>query len=143
MNFNVVDGDRDYLELADEYAKLYNNHKIPVSEIRERFNLSQNKHYKLLKYCREHGMVKLRYKYNKWDKRPKKEKKIIKNYTIVNDKHYRYYAVRKFIKDKKYHFATFKKEEQAQRMVELLKECNWDFDRRFELKERVLNEFNC
>ena len=121
MNFNVVDGDRDYLELAGEYARLYNNHKIPVSEIRERLNLSQNKHYRLLAYCREHEMVKPRYKYNKWDKRLKKEKKSIKNYTIVNDKHYRYYAVRKFIKDKEYHFATFKKEEQAQRMVELLK----------------------
>ena len=139
MNFNIVDGDRDYLELAGEYARLYNNHKIPVSEIRERLNLSQNKHYRLLAYCREHEMVKPRYKYNKWDKR-REVKKPIKNYTIVKDKHYRYYAVRKFIKDKEYHFATFKKEEQAQRMVELLKECNWDFNKRYELKEQVLNE---
>ena len=139
MNFNVVDGDRDYLKLADEYARLYNNHKIPVSEIRERLNLSQNKHYRLLAYCREHGLVKPRYKYNKWDKR-REAKKPIKNYTIVKDKHYRYYAVRKFIKDKEYHFATFKKEEQAQRMVELLKECNWDYNKRYELKEQVLNE---
>ena len=140
MNFNIVDGDRDYLELAGEYARLYNNHKIPVSEIRERLNLSQNKHYRLLAYCREHGLVKPRYKYNKWDKRPKNEKKSIKNYTIVKDKHHRYYAVRKFIKDKEYHFATFKKEEQAQRMVELLRECNWDYSKRYELKEQVLNE---
>ena len=141
MNFKVIDGDRDYLKLADEYARLYNNHKIPVKEIQERMNLSQNKHYRLLAYCREHRMVKPRYKYNKWDKRQENiVEKSVKNYTIVKDKHYRYYAVRKFIKDKEYHFATFKKEEQAQRMVELLKECNWDYSKRYELKEQVLNE---
>ena len=51
MNFKVIDGDRDYLKLADEYARLYNNHKIPVKEIQERMNLSQNKFNKESNYA--------------------------------------------------------------------------------------------
>lgn len=139
MNFNIINGNDDYIQKAEEFARLYNNPRIPVVKIREKMNLNHNTYRKLLKYCKENKMVKLRYKYNKWNKRYK-DKRIVKNYTKIRRKGYNYFMVCKFINNKDCYFATFKEEKQAQRMVELLRECDWDYSKRYELKEKVLSE---
>ena len=139
MNFNIINGNDDYLELADQFTEYYNNPKISVVEIKEKLKLNKNTYRKLLKYCKEQGMVKARYKYNKWDKR-KNQKLEPLNYTKSINNGYTYWLVDKHINGKRKHFASFKHKKQAKRMVELLKECNWDYTKRYELKEQVLNE---
>ena len=64
MNFNIINGNDDYIQRADEFAKYYNNHDMRINEIKQKMGLSENAYEKLRKYCKENHMIKLRYKYN-------------------------------------------------------------------------------
>ena len=134
MNFNIIDGDDHYIEQAPEFARLYNDPDITVQEIKNRMGLTKNPYEKLRKYCLEHGLIRGLRGY---------KPKSLNNpryYTHTVQRGIEYWIVNKTINGRLVHFATFKKQKQAERMVELLKECNWDIDCKDVLKERVLNE---
>lgn len=65
-----------------------------------------------------------------------------RQYTRRNPRHYTYVKNRKrfHVKRKGEYYACFKKEEHAQRYVELMRECNWDKNQRLTLKEKVMQE---
>lgn len=140
MEFNIIDGNDNYLELADEFAKYYNIHTLSKNKLKQIMGINENTYRKLLKYCKEEQMINLRYKYNNWGKRKQNQKTHPQNYNKITTRGHTYWVVNKYVDGVRLHFAMFKKKSQAKRMVELLKECDWDYTKRFELKEQVLNE---
>ena len=137
MNFNIIDGDNDWLDLTPTFIELYNNPENTVNKIREKLNINLGTYRKLRRHCIEHGLVNKRKTY-----RPKKKtcRTHPKHYCHTVQKGIEYYQVQRRINGKVVHFANFKKAKQAERMVELLIECDWDMSRVEELKEVVLNE---
>ena len=138
MNFNIVDGDNDYLDLLPEFAELYNNKDIPASKIPEMLGVTRPTYRKLRRDALEEDLITLRHK-------PKRKRETYKtapkNYSHQVCKGIEYYHVQKRIDGKLLHFATFKDARQAERMVELLRECDWDRSKVDELKARVMEEF--
>jgi hypothetical protein len=137
MNYRVIDGDDQYLERVPEFIKLYENRQYTVPDILEEMNIPRNIYKKLRKHCIEENLIRLRRKPNK--KKPT-YKQAPKHYSCTHCKGIEYYAVHKRINGVPTYFGTFRKARQAERMVELLEECDWDYSRRYELKEQVMNE---
>jgi hypothetical protein len=137
MNFNIIDGDNDWLDLTPRFIELYNNPENTVNKIREKLNINLGTYRKLRRHCIEHGLITKRKAY-----RPKKRtcRTHPRYYTHSVTKGIEYYHVNRRYGDKVVVYATFKNASQAKRMVELLIECDWDKSRVEELKERVLNE---
>ena len=138
MNFQIIDGDNGYRELLPEFSKLYNDDYIPVTEIMGRLGLNMNTYRKLRRDAIEEDLViPRRAKYKR-----KTSYKINPKYiSKVHHGRFEYYKVIKRIDSKVIYFGYFKDYRQAERMVELLVECDWDINRRHELKEQVLMEF--
>lgn len=138
MNFTIVDGDYDYRKLLPEFSELYNDDYIPVTEIMDRLGLNQNSYRKLRRDAIEEELVQpRRTKYKR-----KTSYKINPKYISKERRgHFEFYKVVKRIDSKVIYFGYFKDYRQAERMVELLVECDWDVTRRQELKEQVLREF--
>ena len=137
MNFNIIDGNNDWINLTPTFIELYNNPEITVPKIREKLNITNNEYRKLRKHCIENKLVSKRKTY-----RPRKRtyKTNPKYYCHTVQKGIEYYHVQRRLNGEMVHFANFKKAKHAKRMVELLTECNWDKSRAKELKEVVLNE---
>ena len=118
MNFTVIDGDQEYRSKLPDFVDLYNNRSIPVTM--------------------EEGLINLRTKpYNTKKPTYKTNPRYVSKSTNGNRD---YFIVTKTINGKHVFYGSFKDIRQADRMVELLKECNWDRSKRKELKEQVLNE---
>ena len=137
MNFQIIDGDQDWLQLIPEFTRLYNNKNIRVNTIKKRINIGKNTYFKLLRECREKGLITPRRRPNK---KPDTYKTKPKYYHHAVTKGIEYYRVVKRINGENTYFAQFKKARQAELMVEKLKECDWDYSRRYELKREVLSE---
>ena len=140
MNFTIVDGDNTYRELLPRFSELYNDDYIPVTEIMDRLGLNMNTYRKLRRDAIEEDLVTpRRAKYKR-----KTSYKINPKYiSKVHHGRFEYYKVIKRIDSKVIYFGYFKDYRQAERMVELLKEHDWDISKRDELKEQVLREWNC
>ena len=119
MNYNIIDGNDDYLELVPEFTELYNNKKIKVNSIKKRLGLSKNMYNKLLKYCKEENLITPRRKPNK---RRETYKTNPKNYSQISNGKYISFAVRK----NGVHYCNCKTAREAEQIVEKLRECNWD-----------------
>ena len=52
------------------------------------------------------------------------------------------WIVQKTIHGSKKHFGTFHSEWEAKRCVELLKECDWDIERSWEIRDKVKEEYS-
>ena len=137
MNFNIIDGNDDYLDLTPDFIELYNNPEITVRKIQEKLNINLGTYRKLRRHCIENNYINKRKAH-----RPKKRtyKTNPKYYCHTVQKGIEYYHVQRRLNGEMVHFANFKKAKHAKRMVELLTECNWDKSRAKELKEVVLNE---
>ena len=138
MNFTVIDGDQEYRSKLPDFVDLYNNKNIPVTKIKSRLKLGTNEYRKLRRDAIEEGLITLRTKpYNTKKPTYKTNPRYVSKSTHGN---LEYYIVTKTINGKHVFYGSFKDIRQADRMVELLKECNWDRSKRKELKEQVLNE---
>ena len=138
MNFTVIDGDQEYRSKLPDFVDLYNNRSIPVTKIKSRLKLGTNEYRKLRRDALEEGLINLRTKpYNTKKPTYKTNPRYVSKSTNGNRD---YFIVTKTINGKHVFYGSFKDIRQADRMVELLKECNWDRSKRKELKEQVLNE---
>jgi hypothetical protein len=137
MNFNIIDGNDDYLDHTQEFIELYNNPEITVPKIREKLDITLSTYRKLRKHCIENKLVSKRKSH-----RPRKRtyKTNPKYYCHTVQRGIEYYHVQRRVNGEMVHFANFKKAKHAERMVELLIECDWDKSKVPELKELVLNE---
>lgn len=137
----IVDGDNDWLQDVPEFVELYNNHEIRVSEIKEHFGYSNNNYTKIFKHCIANDLITRRHTtYRK----PAPSRRRNPTYISKNRGNgHEYWVVIKRVDGERRCFGNFKDYRQAERMVELCKECDWDISKRDELKEQVLREWNC
>ena len=136
MNFRVIDGDDDYLELVDDFIQLYNHSSINVNEICEVLGVPYNIYCKLRKYCVEEGLIILR--------RGKKPNgggyRLNPSYIgrCLTDSG-EYWQIRKFIDGSVEYFGNYKRYSDAELVVNRLIMCDWDKSQLDKIREEVLD----
>ena len=101
---------------------------LKVKEIKEKYNITNGKWISYRNELVNDGII------------PKGQgnKRKPKYYTLAGKK----WIVQKTIQGSRKHFGTFHSELEAQRCVELLKECNWDIERSWEIRDKVKGEYS-
>ena len=133
MNFNIIDGNDDYLNKLPEFVEAYNSNKLSIPELREELDISQSDYRKLRKAAIEENLITL-----KTRGRKKTSKPIVKprNYSRYKSKGYIYYIIYK----NETHYCNVKTEAQAKEIVKRLEACNWDKTQAQRIKEEVIKE---
>lgn len=129
MNFRIVENTPSNWEKETELIQQYND-GVPVAKIRENLSIPAPTFNKMIRQFKKEGKIIPRRKpYNL----TKKAKKSPKYYTkVCNRKGFN------IIKGGKY-YGYVSRRDQAERFVELMKECDWDMSMRKEIKRRVVN----
>ena len=119
MNFNIIDGNDNYLQLTHEFSQLYNNPKIPITTIKKTLKINNNTYNKLIRETEQKGLIKRR-------RRPYKKKtsyrKKPKHYYLLRHGKYQYYCIR-YLGE---YYCICKTIEETEYVIKKLKECNWD-----------------
>ena len=125
VNFNIIEG------IKDEFLKMYLD-GVKVNDIKARLGLTHAQYLNYLKRLRRSGEVKqVR---APWAGARKPPRTPPRNYTFnKGNNHF-------IVTYKETYYTCFKKERQAQRFVELMRECNWDKSRTDEFKKKVKME---
>lgn len=133
MNFNIIDGNDDYLNKLPEFVEAYNSNRLSIPELREELDISQGDYRKLRKAAIEENLITL-----KTRGRKKKTKPIVKprNYSKTQTRKYTYYVVYK----NDSHYCNCKTEAQAKEIVKRLEAVNWDKTQAQRIKEEVIRE---
>ena len=133
MNFNIIDGNDDYLDKLPEFVEAYNGNKLSIPELREELDISQSDYRKLRKAAIEENLITL-----KTRGRKKTSKPIVKprNYSRYKSRGYIYYNIYK----NDIHYCSVKTEQQAQEIVKRLEAVNWDKTQAQRIKEEVIKE---
>ena len=131
MNFNIIEGNNDYLIKTEAFAKEYNQNKLSVPKICEKLDINLNEYRKLRRHCIEENLIRL-----KRQGRPRKQtyKTHPRNYSRVIRGKYTYFRIYKNGVD----YGICKTEEQAQEIVRRLKKVNWDKKYLQRIREDVL-----
>ena len=133
-NFKVVEGDDPLEPIKDEFIRLYEG-GVRVKDICTQLNISNSQYQNFRMRLNRRGELSVNRNPNGGQKRSRK-------YNRRNPKNYHWNR-----ETKSFHvvhcgkfYARLHDEEQARDFVRLMRECDWDYTRRFELKERVLND---
>lgn len=131
LTFNIVEGEpEDYWENYEEFLRLYNENTMPVKRIKEKLNLNETKYNQYRKRAIEENRLESRY--NVYTKRG--------SYTPATYCHqtaYNTFSVQKYMNGKSVSFGTYKNKRTAKKVVEKLKECNWDKNELPRIKREV------
>lgn len=113
--------------IEQQFIEYYNETSLPVRKIRVKLGLKQHEYYKLREKLKPY------LKQRKWGNHKK---------TIKNTKNYSYCNLTKSfqIKKKGVYYGCCKTEKQAQRMVELFNENNWNVNLKDEVKKQAIQE---
>lgn len=130
MNFKVVEG--NYLdEYKEDFIRLYNNRRIRTRDIPRKLGITQSNYCSLRKELLSEGKI---------IDRSKKHKKTVRR----KPKHY-IYEVRRgkrtyfAIKKNEVYLGCYKHREDAEEVVNRLKECDWDISQLKKIRKEVLN----
>lgn len=123
LHFRIVESDytREFYEMYARIKKDLSN-GLKVKEIKQKYDLNDGKWRKYQKELVAEGL---------FEPRAISQKKA-KFYTYTKGK----YRVQKWKRNRKNHIGIFKLEEDAQKCVQLMKECNWDLEQ----KQRIVNQ---
>ena len=118
------------MSLKSDVERLYND-GVLIKDIKKELGINDSKLYGVVNELKAENRLILRTvgrkKRNAYKTNPK------------NYHHNRWSGTYKITYGGKY-FGTVKTKEQAERFVELMKECDWDYGKRWIVKEMVLNE---
>ena len=131
VNFRIIEGVDTFEGIKDEFLKMYLE-GVKVNDIKARLGLTHAQYLNYLKRLRRSGEVKqVR---APWAGARKPPRTPPRNYTFnKGNNHF-------IVTYKETYYTCFKKERQAQRFVELMRECNWDKERTDEFKRKVKME---
>ena len=133
MNFNIIDGNDDYLDKLPEFVEAYNGNKLSIPELREELDISQSDYRKLRKAAIEENLITLK-------RRGRKKKKTYRTHPKYYGKNITkgisYWRVYK----NETHYCNVKTEEQAKEIVKRLEAVNWDKSQAARIKEEVIRE---
>ena len=131
MNFNVIDGDRNYLQKTEAFVEEYNRNYLSVTKLCEKLNITRNEYRKLRKHCVEENLITLKRKPNK---RKKTYRTHPKYYSKTITRGQVYWKVHK---NNKY-ICNCKTRQQAEEIVKRLKKVDWDLKYLNNIKEDVM-----
>ena len=131
VNFNIIEGVDTFDGIKDEFLRMYLD-GVKVNDIKKKFGLTHAQYLNYLKRLRRSGEVKqVR---APWAGARKPPRQAPRNYTFnKGNNHF-------IVTYKETYYTCFKKERQAQRFVELMRECDLDMSCKDELRQRVLRE---
>ena len=130
MNFRIIENAPSNWEKEPEVIQQYRD-GVPVAEIRKNLNIPSPTFTKMIQQFKKEGKIIPR---RKPYKLKRKTQKRIPKYYVKNSNRPGY----NIMKGGKY-FGYVITREQAERFVELMKECDWDIDMREEVKRRVID----
>lgn len=135
IDFNIVENAPDFeSELYERFIQLYNS-DIPVKKIYKKLDITPRRYCKIRKKAIQEGRVQSRKPaVNKNNQ--KNCKRVVKNYTYSTIKNA--FIVKKSINGKEIYYGSYKKEKDAQQIVDELKKANWDKNELPRIKEEVL-----
>ena len=135
MNFRIVEGNDPLEDIAEDFIRLYADETVRVKDICDEFGISKSQYINLLQRLRRRGEItKVR--------NPHAGRKKTRQYSKLHPKNYVYNRREKVFQVRRNgeYYACFKRESDAKRYVELMRECDWDKSRKDELRQRVLRE---
>ena len=135
MNFRIVEGNDPLEDIAEDFIRLYADETVRVKDICDEFGISKSQYINLLQRLRRRGEItKVR--------NPHAGRKKTRQYSKLHPKNYVYNRKEKTFQVRRNgeYYACFKKEKDAKRYVELMRENDWDKSKRWTLKEMVVKE---
>lgn len=128
-NFRIIENNNevDY----EEFKKDYSNSSLLKEEIRKKYDLRPSDFKDLVKKCEDEGVIR---------ERPRK-KHIFKNFSKYYYKTKKGYVVTKYVGNKSVYYGQYKYEEDAKKIVEWLKEHNWDKELFKQNKTKIIGEY--
>ena len=134
MNFNIIDGNDDYLDKLPEFVEAYNSNKLSIPELQQELNINNSEYRKLRKAGIEENLITLK-------RRGRKKKRTYK----TNPKHYSSHLIKgRFywkIHYKDDYYCNVKTEAQAKEIVRRLEAVDWDKSQAARIKEEVIKEY--
>ena len=134
VNFRVIENDGFFDSVREEYLRLYRA-DVPMREIMERLNLTESQYLGFHRRLVRSGDIIGNRSRGKHKRQVIKASKCNPKYYYWSHSNCKWYVI--------YHskfYASFRRECEEELFVELMKKCDWDFSRREELKESVLND---
>lgn len=114
-NFKIVENSETVN--YEDFKKDYMGNELTVDQIRKKYNLGNCAYYGLIKKVEEEtGFYRKKTNKTKNTREPK---------YYTGDK-YRGYSVQKIINNKRFYFGNYRTIDEAKKVVEWLKEHNWD-----------------
>ena len=134
VNFRVIENDGFFDSVREEYLRLYRA-DVPMREIMERLGLTESQYLGFHRRLVRSGDIIGNRSHGKHKRQVIKASKSAPKYYYWSHSNCKWYVTyrNKF-------YASFRKKSQAELFVELMKQNNWDFNKREELKESVLND---
>ena len=135
VNFNIVEGNDPLEDIAEDFIRLYADETVRVKDICDEFGISRSQYINLLQRLRRRGEITR-------VRNPHAGRKKTRQYSKLHPKNYVYNRKENVFQVRRNgeYYACFKKESDAKRYVELMRECDWDKSKRWILKEKVLKE---
>ena len=131
-NFSIIEGDDPLEPIKDEFIRLYES-GVKVKTICQELNISNSQYQNYRRRLQKRNQITLNRNPNAGQHK-----------TLLRDRNNpKYYYWNRparmwYVRYKNRYYACFKKETDAKRYVELMRECNWDYNQRWSLKRRVL-----
>lgn len=135
MNFRIVEGNDPLEDIAEDFIRLYADETVRVKDICDEFGISRSQYINLLQRLRRRGEItKVR--------NPHAGRKKTRQYSKLHPKNYVFNRKDNVFQVRRNgeYYACFKRESDAKRYVELMRENDWDKSKRWILKEKVLKE---
>ena len=135
MNFRIVEGVDPLEDIAEDFIRLYADETVRVKDICDEFGISKSQYINLLQRLRRRGEITR-------VRNPHGGRKKTRQYSKLNPKNYVYNRKENVFQVRRNgeYYACFKRESDAKRYVELMRENDWDKSKRWILKEKVMQE---
>ena len=133
VNFRIIEGDDLFESVHDEFLHLYNN-GVTAKTIMKKLGLTKSQYQNFKIRLKRRNEITLR--------NPNAGKKKQKHHSRLNPKNYYFNrgSDRWYVMHSGTYYACFFTEPQAQRFVELMRECDWDKSKREDLKWKAIRE---
>ena len=133
-NFSIIEGDDPIEPIKDEFIRMYES-GVKVKTICQELNISNSQYQNFRMRLNRRGELKV-------NRNPNGGQKRVRQYDKFHPKNYHFNRNTKcfHVVRKNRFYAKFRNEDEAREFVRLMRECDWDYSKRLELKERVLNE---
>jgi len=131
-NFTITEGVDPLEQIQDKFIEMYNA-GVKVKTICKTLNITNSQYQNYRRRLQKRNQITLNRNPNAGQHK-----------TLLRDRNNpKYYYWNRparmwYIRYKNRYYACFKKETDAKKYVELMRECNWDYDQRWTLKRRVL-----